>query len=737
MDSDRKLLRIAGILYGILGVILLIHPSYGIFLIISGVYFFTQANEDEETIYKNRLIHYVLAAFGILNLIGSVLVFIVQDNVSHRRVQSHGMNAPPKVVYKVDKETRKIDLLLKLGVGMVFIAGLLFATTTWNFINDYVKALSLIGLGTFFLFLSLFTEKKLKLYRSSYMYWLLSMSMYVLTIVGILYLGVFGDYLTYSGNGSSLAYAITFLTGAGFALTTYYKFPKKYLLYTCYLGVITSVVFLFQALNFSQMLNIGIISLFVMICNMLSRKKGTLYTFSNILSYLLFAFILTTEPNNDIEVLAACLINIVNLNYLTFIDKKEEENVFNILLTYILILTAFTGFTPLGQCNYLMIGLAVTLYTVLINGHVIPTKPLTAKMNYLAYSILMFGLYYVTIGNKEIAIPSTCVFLACMHLFMNFLVKKGLFRIETWKLANYLAPFIVFNLIDALVGYFGNTMSLPYEFAIVAVVFAIMHAIARKPVDKKILFTYLFITNVIAICLHHTPETIYTSLIVVATCLYQFVVAYLEERPKTLWKLALSYILLLSSLYVPFVLFNILEIYMVYPALVFIILAIIIAPLLGHECIKKISYLYIIFPLLSLIYSTGLMSIYEKILGSITGLYVLLLFIKFFIKDKISKNVILIIGILCCLSQTIFTPELEAGIYVGIVGILIILFTYRKEDLFAVFVTGILLTVFNIIIHLKDIWQVIPFWLYLLIGGLTIVLFVTIRELARQTKSKK
>ena len=54
METERKLLKIAGILYGIMGVLTLAFPVYGVFLLIAGIYFFTQANESEEKLYNNK-----------------------------------------------------------------------------------------------------------------------------------------------------------------------------------------------------------------------------------------------------------------------------------------------------------------------------------------------------------------------------------------------------------------------------------------------------------------------------------------------------------------------------------------------------------------------------------------------------------------------------------------------------------------------------------------------------------
>lgn len=738
MEAERKLLKIAGILYGVIGALLLSAPVYGVFLIVTGIYFFSQADEDAETLYKNRVIHYILAAIGIANLVGSILVFIVQDNIAKYRRMVNGTNAPPKVIYKMDKEAKKIDILIKLGVAMIFVSGLLFATTSWSFINNYIKAFALILFGILFLVLSLFTEQKLKLYRSSYMYWLLSMSLFLLTIVGILYFGIFGEYLTYQGSGSNLAYAITFLTGAGLCLTTYYKFPKDYLLYACYGAIILAIVNIITFLNLSQMMNIAIISLIVMITNIIDRKQGVLHTFSTLLSYILFAFILVATKENELDMLIACSINILNLNYLIIASKTKDIAFINVLLTQIIIVYGISNFTVLGDCIYIMMAILLTIYVLLINGNVIETKKLTQRMNYALYTTIMIVLFLTTISLDKFYVPSTYIFISMFQLAVNIMIKRGLFRMESWKVANYIQPLLVFNIVEAIVTYIHNPLSELYVLAIITIIFSVMYFFYKEEPDKSTLYVYLVLFLIISFSLRVTYDEIFASLAFVLASLFLFTKQYVEENEEVITKIKLyiSYLVLLTSLYIPFVHYNVLEINIFIPALIFIILVFIIAPLLKNEWIKKLSYLYIILPLLTLINQASLDYSTRIVLESIVWLYVLFLINKFFVKDDLAKSIITIVGIIVFCMEPFFLEDIIAGIYIGVLALVIILIGYRKEGLYPLFVTGIIMTILNIIYRLKEVWKVIPFWLYLLVGGLTIIGFVTYRELKKQKQKE-
>ena len=736
MELERKLFKISGILYAIMGVLFIEFPVIGVFLILSGIYFFIESYESEEKIYKNRILSYILASIGISNIIGAILIYIALGNIEKRR-KINQINAPPKEVYKVDKETKKIDVLLKLGVGMVFISGLLFATTTWGFINDFIKAIALIAFGGLFLALSLFTEQRLKLYRSSYMYWILSMLFFILTIVGILYLGVFGDYLTYAGPGSDLAYVFTFLTIAGFSFTTYLKFPKKMFIYIVYISITASLAFLLSYFNLSQMLNVAIISTIIMLINIIIRKNNTINIFSKIASYILFAFIVISNPDNPIDVLIACIINIINLNILTFVDREDNLSLFSIIPTYILIIILMSSYTPLENFSYIMAVLAMTIYSLLIHGNIIPTKSITKKINYILYLAISSIIFITTMTENFFSVPSTFVIIPIILLVMNTIIKYGLFRVDKWKLANYIQPFIILCIIDSTVEYLGNPIIAVYEMAIISVIYCILHFAYKTKLDKNIIFVYLIVLLTLSFGEPMSYKEIYACLILIISSLYIFTATYVEETNEAFSKIRtnIAYITLLSSLYIPFVLNNVLDINLFVPALVFIILVLIMAPLLNNKWIKRVSYIYLILPLLTLINYSKVSYDISMILESLLGLYIVYLINKLFIKNDLVKCILTIIGILLFCTEVFFIESMYVAIYIGIIGILTIAIGYKKDSYTPIFVTGIIITIINIVYRLKDVWKLIPFWLYLLVGGLTIIAFVTYRELKKQNKS--
>jgi hypothetical protein len=63
----------------------------------------------------------------------------------------------------------------------------------------------LVILGVLFVGLSYLTGEKLNLQKSSYVYWILGMSFFLLTIIGIEFFGIFGSFFDLHLIASNIA----------------------------------------------------------------------------------------------------------------------------------------------------------------------------------------------------------------------------------------------------------------------------------------------------------------------------------------------------------------------------------------------------------------------------------------------------------------------------------------------------------------------------------------------------
>ena len=148
-----------------------------------------------------------------------------------------------------------------------------------------------------------------------------------------------------------------------------------------------------------------------------------------------------------------------------------------------------------------------------------------------------------------------------------------------------------------------------------------------------------------------------------------------------------------------------------------------------NKVVKYISYFAIFLPIYDLIQYFDF-SIYYKLVGeSILVLYCTYLVTHLLCKDDTTKNVFGTIGIVLSLYELIYTSSYIVGIYVGIIGLGAILIGCFVKNRKPIFISGIVITIANILIQLNNLWDEIPFWLYLLIGGLTLIGIVTYKEI--------
>ena len=719
MDNAKKYLKISGIINCIIGLLLFNIPLYGIAMVGVGIFLYALSQESAKDIYDSKTILLITSIVLIpFNFITSIFLFLTFSELKGIRVEINGQNAPND-----DKESKKIDILLKLGVGMVFLSGILFATTSWKTISDLTKAIALLVAGTLFLGLSTYTEKKLNLKKSAYMYWMLSMSFYILTIVGLLYLGVYSSYLTYNGSGSDLAYCITFLSIAGFTYATYLKYAKRYFAFASYASIFAAIYNALTFLSFEPLLNICILSLIVLALNIITNKENLLHKFMNILSYILFVpiFVKFTDANVYITLLA-CIINIINVNYLIYQKEDFKLPVINIIITYIL---SFIGILNLGIDNAgILLGILLSFYTIIINYNIITDNKYLKDFNYIIYGISSIIIFIVLCtSNINLALAYSIVF-----LLINSLTKYEIFNCNKCESSNFFELLGLLSVVYSFFILFKYEAYMNYLLIITNLVYCIVHSITKEEKSKNLYKVIIIIANVLNIMINLVDTARFAGVLTVLSSLYILVYSYIENNK---YELNINYIVLLSSIFFPFVATNVLNINQFIIALIFMLLMVLAIIIIKDESIRKITYIYTVLPLFVIVNYFDQDHIYREISYSLLILYATFLICKLFVKQKETINLVSIIGTIIALLPIIFIVDISIGLFVGVIGIILIIIGYSDDTFSPIFKFGIIVTIINIIIQLFDLWSQTPFWLYLLIAGLGLIGFVMYREIKK------
>jgi len=730
MNNEKKLLKISGILKCITGALLIQVPVYGIIVLLCGIFLYLQSFEDDEVIYKNRILYMIVCFISIVDLIGSVIYFITYDKIKKYK---NSINAPPKVFYRKNREKTKIDLLLKLGVLMVFISGLLFATTSWSFIADILKVVSLFIFGIVFFVLAIFSEEKLKLYKSAYLYWMLGIAFLLFTIISIVYFKLFGISISFMDDTASLSYAVVFLTLSGFLVISYFKYPKKYLLLFSIISLFISLYNICSYFIISKIFVICILSVVLLLINILNKKDGLLKIFGNIFSYILFGLILIFyQDAGDIEYVIACTINMINLIFIVFKNDNREHAIINVVLTYILIGVAFIDNSYFEDYSALLIGLYSTLYTLIINSKLLDLSKLYRLINYIIYTLVV-GLIIVfefeTIHS---------IVISSIYLLLGLIYSFGLFGIEDKGIYKKFETTAIFYFVISIIGNLSLFFYEEFQYAVLftSIIYSIIHLIIYL-VKKEINVLYvisLLVINIFGIISNNSSLLI--GIVIILTSLYLFFITY-KDSDKTKIKInnCVSLVLLLTSIYVPFVLKNILDINIYFACCSFIVLLLISIFIFRNKLITGCILIYMALPLIKL---TSLSSdyVWNNIFITSVNLYLLFLINYFFIKSNKVRNIFGSIGIIVLLLRLFSINTIATAVYIGIIGIIIVIIGYRSEELFLLFKTGIVVIIVDIILSLTTVWMKIPFWLYLLVFGLAIIIFVMYKEYSNQKKSK-
>lgn len=723
MDNDKIILRIAGALDLLIAMLWILTDGLiiGIISLVLGIIILSISESKGLDLIDNKKLLIIVAIINVpIYLVSSILMFIFIGKLSKYEQSVNAINGPPK---KENKESRKIDNLLKLGVLMVIISGILFATTYWNIITNNIKVSILVLFASLFLILSMFTEKKLKLYKTSYMYWILSITFYTLSLIAIEYFGIFGSFLTYDGLGSKIAYFITYLVIGLFTYISYIKYNKNYLAYLSYVSLIFSLYNILTYINIEVMGVILLLSLVILFINIYVKESNILKIFTKIASYILVLFILKYASNSNVYILlATSIINFLNLTYLT-IKKKTNPNILNLIFTYILIEI------PLRTVNANLIFdfLCTTLYTIVILGNVLSTHKSYKTLSYIIYTFISF----ITFGILSSKDASLSVLVPAIYILFNLLSINNLLKIESIKPTKYTTPVAIFLLVSGILNVLDTTnlidANLVLAFSLTGIIYCIINYLKK---EDNIYRVSLIISLTLMLLSSSTNTNIIISLISILPCIYLFLI---ERKNNNKFSNIYSYLLLLSSIYSPFIYLNIINLNVYLINAIFIWLLVFIIIISKEDNIKTPTYFYIAIPLLSLS-NTDLINIdIQSIFRSILMYYIVFLILKYLVKRKNSKNIIGLIGITLSiiLSGVLLLPSLMFFIYFLTLGIILIIIGY-KEEYDSFYVLGMVIIILNIIIELKDLWLSIPAWLYLLVIGLSIIVVTTFIQAKKQ-----
>lgn len=716
MTKANNLIKISGLTYIMFSLFIIPYvPFFAGILLVIGIILLSNSFLSLEELSEKKAVLVIVAIVSIfLNLLAAILIFVSFEDISSAKKDS--TNSPPKEI--ISSESKKIDLLLKVGLAMVLIAGILFATTTWKFITDPIKVVALILMGILFLGLSIFSENVLKIEKTTKGYFVLGLAFLVITFIGIGYFAPFGASFSYSGSSSALIYAITFFLTAGAFYLVNYRFKDQECLYLAHSSIYLGIFSLLSFFNLPVMAVLLIMVSLTFILNIFSKEETTsIQKFNAIVSFLYYPLIITQSTESIFPfLLITSIINIMDMLIQVAKESTPSESIFASILSYILI------FVTLGNIPYdidamLTIFITMTIYSMLVKYSPLAKNNSLTITNQIIYHLASFVIIFYYILSPSIE----SIIVTLVYLIINILGSLKITRSNTEVDFRY-QPVVIFYFITTIAGYiYENFFELDLVLIPIAcsLVYALIDYFTKKHKVKKYYFGFAIGATIFAFISNIGYLNIFASIILLLLSIYIYI---RSNKDCQVWAYVfiLCNIQELSVALLPSMYANILSL------LIFALLTLVIK----DKRLNIVNYMSFTVPLIGLITNISYeFAVYKMIATSFLELYVIFLITKFLIKDDNTKEVFSTIFYCLITSRLLVEKSIEVGIYIGVVALLIIFAVFNNDNYKKLFYSSIVVIILNIVIQLWDFWGMIPFWLYLLIVGLSIIIFVTYKEL--------
>ena len=357
---------------------------------------------------------------GILSL-GLFLVFYFtnknNDTTNNNNINFYNQNGSIKKEKEKEK-TCGFQLMLSIGVFLIILASIIFATSTWKLYSNFIKVLILGGETLLFFVLGILLKYVFKVKKTGNALTLISTILLPTTFLCAGYFNLFGNLFSLTGKYSTLFLSVTFLMEA---LVT---FIRK--------NIIKSDKYLFSLICFFA-------GIFLLIYGII---KNACLTF----------------------VITSFILMLINIFKNKIFNNLKEFNIFNILVSIIFTFAYFYfSFDQLFSNNLLLEKLYLVFFIISLSLNFIISRPkdnevlnifsvlyetmlviwfvmfsknlLTASFAFVISGLISYIVYYISNNNY---VKTTSVIVSYIQGFL------GIFIICFVKECVIMAPIISF-----------------------------------------------------------------------------------------------------------------------------------------------------------------------------------------------------------------------------------------------------------------------------------------------------
>ena len=638
---------------------------------------------------------------------------------------------------KVDPRIKKTDLAIKLGVFMVLVAGFIFATTGWESLNIFIKGLIFIAISAFFIFLSKFSEKNIKIKSTVYLYWFLGMAFITFTYIAAGLNNIFGTYFSLEGAGNYLYMSSIFGVVALLSYISYKNFKNSNILYSVYFAIVLSIIELIVHFNLLFETGLAIIlGLFTILEIIEYKEDSEIYTLKKFSEFgaLFTIFVFALFSMTYTEILSTMLLSLLSLINVYLISMKYQDSSISnyVSIGYFLSLIPSLSLVN-NQKTYIVLLLIFIVLNYILS---LTYKNESAKKISLVVSDVLVCITFF-ISYPEGYLMSSLVTAVALYLTGMSFTKEGRNSTE-FQFIPMKILLITISLLLLVEKYIFDVNVIGTSLTLTFLIVAFIYFITNNEETKKVFKFYSGVLPVISLVylmsyrLIDDTSMIAISLASFVAMLILYFGSNMYTKDETPSFKEYTFILLLIYLFaVPrvFAFICMPNDYILYSGIVSMLFYMGVAFLnVKDEYNYNLSLIAVGIPFFTILNSTNLDYTVSTILTSLL-LYYLTFIIAHMCKSEFGKNLVGYIGYTLSFLVVLFSSNPIIILYTIVLASLSIIMGFLNKKNDCKFFIGIGAIIVEIIVGFGDLWKEIPIWAYILVFGIALILIATYSQM--------
>lgn len=708
--------------------------------------------KDKEKIARDNNVFMIMSVLNFLCFKWVSFAFYVAMHVKANQKSKliKALTKDAKVVEKekIDPQIRKIDILLKLGVAMVFIAGFVFATTGWYSLSSILKIFIFLIVAALFIWLSKFCEAKIKIKSTIYLYWILGMSFIFLIFLTIGYSEMFGRFFSLVGSGRLLFMGFCSLVLSSLGLATYFNFKDKFFLQIVYSGLLVATVFVSEYLGLVvEEILVLLLPIFTVIKLIKMDKEKDSYTlsiFSDIMILILgilYLCFLGTYTNVFAVVVLTSLF-IFNIYSYVRVDTESDLSVFASALSYAFLIPSLILLVGNSTTGWVLI---TTIFVTLLYFVSLLFNSKKLKNASLMTADIITILVFVISTSGPVWVPLAVALLSLLICIVCTFIDV----LDDYDFEVFVHPIklsmVIFGGIFLLNSYFGFDNVMGYWLSSTLLTYILIYSLSRKKILVDIYEKFSIGAIIIALLFTTAIPNLLISIIIFLSVILFYADVNWAKNCTNKFK-NVVYILLMINIFISshaiensLVSLAALEDSNYFFANIVSVVLFILVGLFHREDDFKLdaSLIAVLVPIYTLIETYTTYDWVSIVLPAIFVYYLtFVLTTRIIKKEDQAKKVVGYFGYSYAFILILFTSDYYVLAFTFILLIISLLLGYFDKEFDALFKVSVVALIVEILYQLKEFWNLIPAWLYLLFVGIALIVFATYKQLKIVEKNK-